>query len=578
MKRKGYKAKLLIPAMVLMTASMMMNVVGCTGSDESSPIVDGDVDLPDNPDGDPAELAKMAFEEGKSWLEKGQANEARPFFAQAVQYDPDMLEAHFGLAFAESQVTWEFLSAFLTMAGQIMSADPPDWVNEEKGTSGGEYDDLDDPQSQSEWLAQQVHVLFGNMSQSLGVAVEHYGIIINSEQATDFVYTIDTEIPIYMSLERTAALTGEIRLPEIYMFDSMSRLYLSVTRMISMLDLRGDLSDVVNFVQSHKSSLDINTLMPVIVDLLNSDERFMGATGDTAALGAEMKTLWTGALNDVKLSFEAAKAEVDECVRTEGAQPTNRSFFCFLDRKGEELRLHMRKPDPENPGEDYDMFLTVFKAEDMTVIDTFVANLADGQSPMDLREEILPVLSSIVAVVNAYGMLDLLNLDLGLGDAATPDVVGSFLGTFLPKGAAMNFGAFFNDPTSLRGLLPVWTSDKPRRENTLYMEWECPGELEDDEAPNGSGGLLCAAEDADGGLVDSAHFVGTDNEQPADGVLLQTPYFVWQDPTLGGLLYIDPTELDLEGPAGYAPATQAGTNVFIGAVVDGVMGFVGKKK
>ena len=578
MKRTGINAVMSMAVVALLAGSFMTFAAGCSGSDETKPIVDGDADLPDSPDGDPKELAKMAFDEGKAWLEKGQANEARPFFAQAVQYDPDMMEAHFGLAFAESQVTWEFLSSFITMAGQIMGAKPPDWVTEEEeGVGGGEYEDLGDPESQSEWLAQQVEKLFGDMSNSLQVAVDHYGIIIASENAADFVYTIDNEIPIYMSLKRSAALTGEIRLPEIYMFDSMSRLYLSITTMLAHLDARGDLSDVVNFVQAHTSSLDVNTLVPVIVDLLNSDTRFLAALGDTATLGTDVKNLWKGALSDVKLSYEASKAESAECVRSEAAQPVNRSFFCFLDTKGEELRMHMRKPDAENPGLDYDMFLTVFKAEDMTILDAFVANLDDGQTPLDLREDILPVLGSIVAVVNAYGMLDLLGLDLGLGDAATPEVVASFLGTFLPKGAALNFGAFFADPTPLRGLLPTWTSDKPRRENTLYMEWECPGELEDDGAPNGSGGLLCAATDAENGLVDSAHFVGTANEQPADGVLLQTPYFVWQDPTLGGLLYIDPPQLGLEGSAGFVPSTQAGTNVFVGALVDGIMSFVGKK-
>jgi len=575
-----------------MLAVTVWGLTGCGGS-SSNPASDGDEETveEETTDGDAetegvetgeaSEEVQSLIDEGRLWLELGQATEAREPFRQALALDGSNLEAHFGLALAESQMIYEFFTSLLSLVNYATGGAKPDWA--EDGTGGGMKAE-DDPQNDAEMVSRELHRWLGLLLESTALADTHYRYIMDAPDAAGFSFVINEEIPVYQSMKKTAWLKGRFALADVYMMNASLKLLESILEILHQLDVSGDLFDLVNIIMapggSGRDNLSLPTLLPMIVDVLNSDERFLSYQDGPVTAGAAMKGMWRDGLNMALKATDLLEAE--GCVGEEDLQPKDRVFFCFDHiRYGKQIRLHLFKPDTasEEPDAETEIFLTVLPFEDKQAVADLRDNLTQGGTPLSLEDSLLKPFATAFAVANAFGILEVMNLDLGLGEAATPTVIASVVSGLLPKGMALDFGAFFDNPLSIRQILPAWTSDRPTGENTLLVEWECPDELTSGVIgfPNGKGDLLCEADSEENGLTDSAHFVGTASEQPADGMALGSPYFVWQDPAMGGLLYVDEDKLGISDQEGYQPATQKSMNLLLGTIIQKVMGFLSKK-
>ncbi len=577
---------------IIAAFAAVLAFAGCSGSDSETTHFEGDGEVEETESTETGEIevaenVAAAIEQvnlGKEWLEKGQCSMARQCFEKAVEYDPANLDGHFGLAFSESQQSFEIFMSLLTM---VMKTKQPDWASSTVAAGGGEPEEYE---SQSDYLSKLFAKTFKTMADSFERSVAEYDVIKKSADASKYVWHISKEIPVYMGTEKMAWMKGDARLPEIYMFDSLSRMLGSVFHFLSSINIHGDVAQIVNEIQGG-GSLSLNAILPMVVDVLNGDENFLGFAGGAAggkSLGAEMIKLWSGALDDVVKAAEFLQAE--GCVGGSGEADEKAIFYCVDDSYNgtKTLEFKVFKLDKANGDLATGEFLMNVVAADLTKLPLYgelKSNLEKGGAALDFRAKLSPVFSGLLSLAAGYRLIDFLGFDLGLGDAITPKVIENLLKLVIPAGAGMDFGTYFADPIPLRKILPQWTSDQPKGKNKLWMEWECPSETADDGMPDGKGTFLCkASKECSGGaadacLLDAAHFAGTPQEQPADGIALGSPYFVWQDPTIGGLLYINPCDISLSSETcGLAKGTQQTVNVFMGKLIKGILSFAGSKK
>ena len=143
-------------------------------------------------------------------------------------------------------------------------------------------------------------------------------------------------------------------------------------------------------------------------------------------------------------------------------------------------------------------------------------------------------------------------------------LIRTLLGGFFPDVLGFDWAGFHQVPSGLRVLLPLLQD--PVDDETWLLSWECPEDLLHDGFPSGSGGLLCG----DVELVDAPHFVGTPWEMDADGNVTKVPYLVWEDPTLGGFVYVDAAWKEDGGPDWQIPDNQqlnAGLHLWLGPLL-----------
>jgi len=194
-------------------------------------------------------------------------------------------------------------------------------------------------------------------------------------------------------------------------------------------------------------------------------------------------------------------------------------------------------------------------------------------SPVTLHGSVLPILAVMLSMASQTGILDAMGVDLpiDIGAFETPGVV-ALLESLMPNVMAFDWGAFFEKPVGLRAWLPAVTTDKGTFKDTVIMEWECPGDLDEDGFPSGSLGLLCGK---DAELTDSAHFKGEKYEMPADGIASGFPVFAFDDPTLNGLALVDLDGIEGSTDASdYETANGASLNAALAGLLKGIMDFI----
>ena len=147
------------------------------------------------------------------------------------------------------------------------------------------------------------------------------------------------------------------------------------------------------------------------------------------------------------------------------------------------------------------------------------------------------------------------------------DQILTLLTGFFPDVLGFDWAGFNENPAGLRILLPLLQDPGPTDE--WLLSWECPDDLFHDGFPSGPGGLLCGVEE----LVDSPHFTGTPWEMNADDHVTKLPYLIWEDPTLGGLVYVDAAWDDGGVPDWQSPDNQR-LNTGIHIWLDAIMGFL----
>ena len=562
-------------------------------------------------------------EDGKKMLELGQANESRSFFHEALSVLPENEHALFGMAFSESQTTFEYCTSIMSLTIQVraltnrtnkfsntihnneklkkairkletiktrITNEPfykTDWFsnntvlyktensNDENIDITPEYNDI---KSQSDYVAELVNTLFDELAKTLEIAIEAYNKL---KGKPDFKWEINKQIPIFLSVQQTSHLKGTIGPAEVYMFDALAKSLLSFIKYFGAHDFHGSIMDLILWLRGNNVGSDLSSIEPKIIQMLETDESFLNLRPDN--LGKEYflekQKIYADILSNAISSFEFAQN--NDHIEIINENP---------DLQLEELKQNILYVDKDLNGDTY-LFADILKLEDylpskpvyyqarlikeddLILFENLKNNIMGigSEEPIAFTKDLITVLGTMFVLMDSFGFLKWLNLDLGLGGLLTPELLTTYIDMKLPDGLAIKYSSFYENPRSLRDILPVWIEDSNNNKRFL-IEWECPLELEDNGYPDGSGDLICKSEE---NLIDTVHFVGTEYEIPSDGTASIYPYIAFKDPTFSGSFFINPKELGIEGGNdAYEPATQMSFNIYLGHLLGVLSSFL----
>ncbi len=514
--------------------------------DEDGDLSDGDTLDGDEESPDPSE----AVQRGIQWLEEGEAVFANEAFQEAFVMDPSNKQARFGYAFSEALISFELIEGVIlgaaTGVGDMLK-------------KSGKAEDGEPPEGYESWDAWFQELLVGTLdliSQGFHKSVELYGPL-KEEGGLSITFE---KLPIYMGLEKPTYIRGEIDDADVFFLDAMSRLLAFVFDYLVAHQFQSDLGSAISGITvQFGDDLGLPQVLNIVAYLLNYDTRFLAFSETGKADVMEDKQLLLGALQDL---VQGAAALEDEA---EVDRDQSDEFFILLESDGKNAAMQIHVWDEGHQEEEMQQVI-ILGPEEMVASATWATQITEGGDPVPMKTVVLPVVASMAMLPVGFGMLKYVGFDIGMdADILTPSVLVSLIGAFVRFDKfALDLHAFYEDPKSLRELLPAWTTDRASLENTLLMEWECSQTEMADGIPDGASGMMCADTDA---LEDGAHFVGTGYEIGADGIPLPTPYLAFQDPSFGQMLYIDVPALDLEGypeEPQWQVADQTTANVAIG--------------
>ncbi len=127
-------------------------------------------------------------------------------------------------------------------------------------------------------------------------------------------------------------------------------------------------------------------------------------------------------------------------------------------------------------------------------------------------------------------------------DFESADAVHNLFNFLLPPSLSLDLNTFFTQSEHLRVFLPDAVTTGTFGERFTY-EWQVDWECDAREVEY----LLCPTSSV---VQDSSHFTDTTNYMPKDGFASRVGYVGYSDPSLGGILYVDPWELDPTHTAG----------------------------
>lgn len=553
-----------------------------TDGDEENPPVDGDEeiidgdgdsdgDIEDKPDGDgsdgdietdgdtgPDEDVDL----GIFWLENAETELANQAFKRAFDRNPDNPRARFGYAFSEAMLGYDtFFLAIQALEGQLLAPAPLRWKDQN-------YEDIND------WFDKEFLHIMDLIDGYFLHAVEIYGPLKESGGLSIYF----DHLPIHVGINEYTWISGEIDDADVFIFDGMARLGAMIFEFLAAHHLKSDLYGVVTIFANDGLDTDLAGIMGMVTYLLNYEEKFLALRPDIGVARIQgLRDLMVGGLEDAILAAEAAEEEY----ATDSDQ-TDEVFTVIQDRdRNKILVLNVWRNDIET-GEPIMNEIELVNPDVIQAAADLRSHLIEGGDPVPFDGPISMSLSAALILPIGFGLLDWLDLSLeellGLSyDLVSPALLETLLTGLLNLDVvALDLYTYLENPIGLRDMLPAWTNDQPPFENKLFTEWECPDELLDDGAPDGSGKFICAGEAET--LVDAAHFVGTPYEIAADGHTVKSPYLAMQDPTFGGMLYIDPEALALAGypeDPRWQEADQLSFNAALGKILASVLAFIG---
>ncbi len=545
--------------------------------DTDGEVPDGDADADGDdakPDGDEEGEEEIDYESiqedidlGVFWLENAESVLANEAFKRAFDKAPDNPQARFGYAFSEALVAFDTIFLVVqALEGQIGTG--------RKSGRVASYAGVDDYEDINDWFDKEFIHALGIINQRFLHAVELYGPLKESGGLS----LRFERLPVHLGINEFTWMKGEIDDADVYIFDSMARLMAAVFEFLAGHQLKSDLYGVITKL-SGGFQLDggMNGIFGLLTYLLNYDESFLAFRADGGKERvSRIKELLMGGLEDIILASEAAEDEwaIDK-------DQNDEVFSVIEDKREKILVLNIYRLDAET-GEEKMNAIEFVDAEVLAAVNQFRQHLKDGGDPIPFDNAVSLSLSSALILPLGFGLFDYIGFSLeemlGLSyDLVSPGLLDSLLTGLLNLDAvALDMHTYFGDPVSIRQMLPVWSTDKPPFENVLYLEWECPDELLDDGAPDGSGGFLCGGEKET--FVDSGHFVGSNHEIAADGQTFSSPYIDMQDPSFGGMLYVDPAKLKVDGypdEPQFQEADQLTFNAMLGKILESVLGFAG---
>lgn len=568
------------------------------GVDPGDIVKDGEVgDLPEIDDADATadidhEALAVLIDQGKYWLVNAEPYFALEAFESALELAPQDPDALFGAALAQQVYGSERFLTYLQMVpGQIFGFPPP--AEEQTGflpTSiqaslkelpMGAFsllsvldslpDGVSTQLSENDFLAEQLRELLGYFHEDFA-AVETY---LNTLQALpadafdleSFEWSIEG-VPFYVAVRPLMRFSGTYRKADLLLMRVTNDTMLWVLDLFLGQDFRGDVMTVIAFARSFGGGgTEIWEILNLIGYLLSESPHFLDLHDVEGMAYADDAY---GRMLSIGENLVAALTHLREVEDRPGGVTS-------LDDAGPadtiQIANRVLGGDTSNP-EDV-AFSMLFPASVQESYDEILEALGAPGAVMPFDEGAVVQLATLIIPFSKSGLLDVFLSDVLPIDISPLELNSAVVlfNNMLKSAMAFDWAGYHEQPVGLRFVLPLigYDEDDPSA-GSFLLEWECPEEVAASGSgqPEGAGGFLCTA---DAVFEDKAHFVGTPYEIPADGVASRLPYMVWEDPTWGGLLYVDPSLIPeaINTEPGYAPATNYSLNLALSGMIGPIL-------
>lgn len=545
----------------------MPDDAGDVPADRLGDDVPGDGTLTDVPGDAPAEAsdsdpgpdvlpcdAAEPIAAGSKWLSSGESGFATTEFEKAVALCPDDVQARFGAGLSHLIYGAEqFVSVMTVLSGQGTGPKLPSILP--LAGDGA-------PESQNDWLAFQLHTIFVGLRGHFATAIGHLDAIGDA----DVVFEV-ADVPVFLGIQPTFLFDGRMDRGDLLLMRAVGSLVTGLLDVFAGQDWHTDVLSLVSMgrdVFEGGSGVDYAVISKFAAYLLNEDDRFLGLDPDTGA----------GLFADARDRLAAVGPNLLAAVDAVRAAGNGDERITFVEDEGKTAFLNVRwrlVPDEDGNIVQQAWRIGISEKTRKALLDASESIGTPGKR-VTLHGCVNPLLAMVVVGFIRAGILDAFGLKLPIElplDLLEVDDVDALLAVLLPNVLAFDWGTYFLSPAGLRAWLPGTTTDAPILANTLAAQWECPDDLAADGFPGGYKRLYCST---DAVLTDSAHFVGTAWETPADGEGKDHPVFGFADPTLKGLAYVN-----LDGktgdadPTAYVLADRATLNSALGRLLAGIL-------
>ncbi|MBM4372272.1 MAG: hypothetical protein FJ098_11500, partial [Deltaproteobacteria bacterium] len=478
---------------------------GDPGVDSSLPdLPSPDVELPQPPDID------ALLEEGRFWLMNAEPWMALEAFEEALSLSPDDPDALFGAGLARFIHAAELLAMLTNLPSQYL------------GYAAG--DGTREPDSANEAAAEEISGLLRELNLRFVRAEERLARIDDPA----FSWSIE-RAPLYYVTRPMLVYRGRFDLGDVHLLRAVNGLCRWITALLAAQDLETDFAYgmvVANVIESG-NDVSPSLILEALSYLLSASDGFLTLEGD---VGVELFEDGAEVMTAVGEHILAAAAWIED-------ESPAADDVSFLEWDGGDRYLVLRNRVVLEGYEGTEEPLRVRLTDDvLTWTAELVASLGEPGSVVPFSRGPGLQLATILALAAKLGIVEQMAIPLPVDITHLEiDQIHTLLTGFLPDVLGFDWAGFHEGPAGLRLILPRFTDPKNPSGGWL-LEWECPADLIHEGFPSGTGGLLCG----DGAeLVDAPHFVGRPWELPADGQVTKMPYMIWDDPTLGGLVYVD---------------------------------------
>ncbi len=487
----------------------------------------GDVDVK-SPAADELAAAKEA-------LENGEPVQAIQHYKKALELDPNNRDGLFGMALAKTIDAVEMAGMLVTLESQYQGygAGP--------GTRGSEND----------FMAETISHLFEGIRSELVDASKYLAKVDPDGFSWECKH-----IPVYFSSQPLMIYSGRFDQADLHLIAATQDFIIGTFDVVVAQDLSSDLITAYKLAKGHLFTSNTVAALKIFAYLMAYSKDFLNLKGEK---GVELFN--DGAKRMVSVGEHLAKAFellMDEDNREGDISTWLPKKMC--------VAIHNQAYVDDNAELKTKPLLICGGDDFLEDTQNLVEALKGDSKIVHINDGLMLQLSTLLHIGAKLGIIDSFGIKLPIDAGAFKiEQLKGMLAAMLNLQLGFDFAKFNKTPTGLRVVMPAikWDGKDPYTAK-LLIEWECPDEVAaNGGVPKGKGSLMCSA---DAKLEDSAHFVGTPYEIPADGKPSRAPYIAWEDPSFGGLLYVN-TNDDPKKPPKWEKATNYTLNMVLQKVI-----------
>lgn len=470
------------------------------------------------------------LDEGRYWLENGEAVFAFKAYEKALALAPDNPEARFGAALSRFVTTVEFFGMLTSLPSQLAGYASGD------GTKGDEKE----AGSENEFIVQQLHDILSD----LHGMVQQTDLLLRQVDEDGFQW-VTSGVPIFFNTRPFVLMEGRFDRGDLYLLRSATSFFLWLSDFLLAQDFNSDLVTVVSLAMADKNDLDLEAILMLVRMLIDSNAEFLGLQDIN---GRELFDEGSTAIRNCGEDLWAALQYL------ESEDLSGPEDVTSYDNDQGTLVLVFRNLYNPETGESLEM-RAEFSPTILSRIETLVNAMSTPGAILPFSQSLGLQIAAVLNWMNQFGILGQFAINLPVDVSGLQlEALHGVLSMFLADSFGFDYVALAEHPHGLGSLLPLLGHNT----EPFPVEWECPTDTTETGWPTGTGGIVCGKEVE---LLDAPHFVSTEWEMPTDGIASPLPYLLFSDPTLGGWIFVNVNADDPHADPEWVQPDQALVNL-----------------